>query len=160
MIGKNAWESVLLLKLNFFLGQEDYLKRQFDQLGKVLGRILTNLTALKEDKDAPEIYEITNRALKKEMDLDIDQLLAIPADQFLAMFNNPRGLNIKHLDKLGDIFYQLADLIDQDDLDGEHKRALYQRTAEIYQYLNETGSVYSLQRQFLISKIRKKLGEN
>jgi hypothetical protein len=143
-----------------FLGQEDYLKRQFDQLGRVLGRILTNLTALKADKDADEIYEITNRALKKEMELDINQLLAIPAGQFLEMFNNPKGLNLKHLEKLGDIFYALADLIDQDDLDGEQKRALYQRTAEIYQYLNETGSVYSLQRQFLISKIRKMLGQN
>jgi len=142
------------------LGQEDYLKRQFDQLGRVLGRILANLTALKADKDAVEIYEITNRALQKEMELDIDQLLAIPAGQFLEMFSNPEGLNLKHLEKLGDIFYELADLIDQDDLDGEQKRALYQRTAEIYQYLNETGSVYSLQRQFLISKIRKILGEN
>jgi hypothetical protein len=155
-----AWESALLLKLKIFLGQEDYLKRQFDQLGKVLGRILTNLIALKEVKDAPEIYEITNRALKKEMDLDIDQLLAVPADQFLAMFNNQMGLNPKHLERFGNIFYELADLMDQDGLEGEQKRALYQRTAEIYQYLNETGSVYSLQRQFLISKIRKKLGEN
>lgn len=142
------------------MGQEDYLKRQFDQLGKVLGRILTNLIALKEDKHALEIYEITNRALKKEMDMDIDQLLAIPADQFLELFNNQKGLNNKHLEKLGDIFYNLADLMDQDDLDGEKKRALYQRTTEIYQYLNETGSVYSLQRQFLIDKIRKMIGEN
>lgn len=142
------------------MGQEDYLKRQFDQLGRVLGRILANLTALKADKDAAEIYEITNRALKKEMDLDIDQLLDIPADQFLELFNNPGGLNLRHLEKLGDIFYALADLIDQDDLDGKQKRALYQRTAEIYQHVNETGPVYSLQRQFLISKIRKILGEN
>jgi len=142
------------------LGQEDYLKRQFDQLGKALGRILNNLTALKEEKDALEIFEITNRAIKKEMELDIDQLLGIPGDQFLELFRNQEGLNHKHLDKLGDIFYQLADWMYQEGADIVQKKALYRRSAEIYAYLNDKGKVYSLQRQFLIGKIRKMLEEN
>jgi hypothetical protein len=142
------------------VGQEDYLKRQFDQLGKVLGRILTNLIALKEEGGANEVLEITNQAIKKELDLDIDQLLAIPHDQFIKLFHEHEQLNNKHLDKLGDIFYQLADLLDQQDQNEEKKRSLYERSSVIYEYLNATGSVYSLERQFLIVKIRKMLKEN
>jgi hypothetical protein len=142
------------------LGQEDYLKRQFDQLGRALGRILTNLLALKAERDASEVFEITNHALKKELDMDIDQLLAIPHDQFIDLFRNQEGLNNKHLEKLGDIFYQLADLISRQHLNKMQSRALYERTSVIYDFLNTTGSVYSLQRQFLINRIQKMLREN
>ena len=142
------------------MGQEDYLKRQFDQLGRALGRILTNLLALKAERDASEVFEITNHALKKELDMDIDQLLAIPHDQFIDLFRNQEGLNNKHLEKLGDIFYQLADLISRQHLNKMQSRALYERTSVIYDFLNTTGSVYSLQRQFLINRIQKMLREN
>jgi len=142
------------------LGQEAYLKSQFDQLGRALGRILTNLLALKAERDASEVFEITNHALKKELDMDIDQLLAIPHDQFIDLFRNQEGLNNKHLEKLGDIFYQLADLISRQHLNKMQSRALYERTSVIYDFLNTTGSVYSLQRQFLINRIQKMLREN
>ncbi len=142
------------------MGQEDYLKRQFDQLGRALGRILTNLLALKADRDASEVFEITNHALKKELDMDINQLLEIPHEQFIDLFRNQEGLNNKHLEKLGDIFYQLGDLISQQHLNEKQSRALYERTSVIYDFLNATGSVYSLQRQFMINKIQKMLRGN
>lgn len=142
------------------MGQEDYLKRQFDQLGRALGRILANLLALKAERDASEAFEITNHALKKELDMDIDQLLSIPHDQFIDLFRDQEGVNNKHLEKLGDIFYQLADLIGQQHLNEKQSRALYERTSVIYDFLNTTCSVYSLQRQFLINKIQKMLRDN
>jgi hypothetical protein len=92
--------------------------------------------------------------------MDIDQLLAIPHDQFIDLFRNQEGLNNKHLEKLGDIFYQLADLISRQHLNKMQSRALYERTSVIYDFLNTTGSVYSLQRQFLINRIQKMLREN
>lgn len=139
------------------MGQEDYLKRQFDQLGKALGRILASLIALRDEGETLEVLEFTNRALKKELNLDIDQLLAIPQEKFIHLFKEDEKLKSKHLEKLGNIFYQLADLMDQQDLDGEKKMSLYERSSVIYEYLNTTGSVYSLERQFLINKIRKML---
>jgi len=142
------------------VGQEDFLKRQFDQLGKALGRILANLMDLKDKGETIEALEVTDRALKKELGMDIDQLLAIPEERFVHLFNEHEKLNIRHLDKFGDIFYQLAELLDQKESNAERKRSLYQRSTIIYEYLNETRSVYSLEKQFLITRIRKILGKN
>ena len=46
--------------------QEDFLKRQIDQLGQVLGKILADLIGLKAVGQIGEGIEASSQALKKE----------------------------------------------------------------------------------------------
>ena len=45
--------------------QQDYLKKQIDQLGKVLGKIFSDLFGLKSNGQINAGLEITNQTLKK-----------------------------------------------------------------------------------------------
>jgi hypothetical protein len=65
------------------LPQEDYLKRQIDQLGQVLGKILADLIGLKTQGHIGEGIEEVNQKLKSELNLNINELTLIPVENFI-----------------------------------------------------------------------------
>ncbi|MBR9999237.1 MAG: hypothetical protein KFF73_09710 [Cyclobacteriaceae bacterium] len=124
------------------------------------GKILARITGAGIAEDADIILEKTSRDLKQEINLDINQLLKIPDDQLINLFDVPEKRRREYLETLADILYQLAESL----VPEEHNRvvmdSLYSRSLFLYEYLNTTGPVYSLERQILIGKIRNLLGSS
>lgn len=54
--------------------QRDYLQKQIDQLGRVLGKLLADLIGLKNQGEISEGIEIISQKLKDELDLDLESL--------------------------------------------------------------------------------------
>jgi hypothetical protein len=137
--------------------RRDYLQKQIDELGKVLGKILSNLLGLKNQGEMNEGIEITNQALKTELELDIESLLAIPTDEFVKMLQSKKEFSNESLDKLADIFLLMADHhIDNQEI--EKAKTIYEKCLAMYEFLEKTESIYSFERHFKIGRIKNILG--
>lgn len=128
------------------MAQEDYLKRQFDTMGKVLGKILAMLLGIKVLEEKSE-YTVTTEILLDEFKLDLDTLIQLPDNQFICKFQEIEGFNNENLEKLGEILFLLAT---------KHKNParLYEKSLLIFEYLEKTERTYSLERQQRINEIK------
>lgn len=132
--------------------QHDYLQRLIEQLGRVLGKVSSYLLGLKNRGQIEEGIEITSQALKGELDLDIQELTDIPADNFIETLKAKKSINNENLNKLADILFFIAEN-GQD----KGKKELYEKCLTIYEYLEKSESVYSIIRQGKIERIKNVL---
>ncbi len=72
--------------------QQDYLKRQIDQIGRILGKILADFIGFKIKGQINEGIEKTNQALKSEIDVDIFDLIKIPTNDFINRLKSKKNL--------------------------------------------------------------------
>jgi hypothetical protein len=137
--------------------QEDWLIRQINQLGRVLGKILADLLGLKTQGQIGEGIEAAKQALKNELDLNIDDLISIPTEQFIKTLQVGKKLSDDDFDKLADIFLLIAEELDKSGADDDKKEKLYEKALTIYEYVDKTGSTYSFDRHSKIEKIKSAL---
>jgi len=132
--------------------QEDYLKRQIDQLSRILGKILSGMLGLKNQGQISESIEITNQTLKKELELDIQELIDIETDNFIKTLKSEKDFTDESLDKLAEILWIIAD----NRKDGDRKK-VYLKCLTIYEYLGKVEKTYSIDRQMKIAQIKNML---
>ena len=137
--------------------EEDWLIRQINQLGRVLGKILADLIGLKTQGQIGEGIEAAEQTLNNELGLNIDDLTSIPTEQFIKTLQEGKKLSDDNFDKLADIFFLFAEELDERGTDNEKMKKLYERSLTIYEYLDKTGSTYSFDRHFKIDKIKNVL---
>ena len=132
--------------------QEDHLKKQIDQLGRVLGKILADLIGHKAQGQIiaePEaIYSLLKDAL------DIDDLLAIPIAELMTTLLSNNKFNNDNFEKLADILFLMAEEVDQGNKLNLMKNKLFERSLIIYEYLNKSSMTYSLERHLKMVKIK------
>jgi ABC-type proline/glycine betaine transport system ATPase subunit len=125
--------------------QQDYLKRQIDQMAKVLGKIIADITGLKDQGKVNEGMEIADQTMKSELALDMGDLLKIPKNEFIDTLLNKKQVHYENLEQFAEMLSELADgWLKQDD--NEKAKGLYEKTLAIYEYLEETGSAFSFAR--------------
>ena len=137
--------------------QEDYLKRQIDQLGQVLGKILAGLTGLKSAGQMADAIEAADQAIKEELGLHLKDLYQISLADLIMLLSNSKMFNADNLEKLAGIFFSIADGLRQPGLDGEKRKILYERSLAIYEHIENTSATYSFDRHCMINKIKKTL---
>ena len=137
--------------------QEDWLIRQINQLGRVLGKILADLLGLKTKGQVGEGIEAAEQALKGELDLDISHLAAMPTDRFIITLREGKQFTDENFEMLADIFLIVAEELDQNDRDNGKKKQLLEKALIIYEYLDKSGSTYSFERHNKIEKIKSTL---
>jgi hypothetical protein len=135
--------------------QEDWLMKQINLLARVLGKILADLLGLKSRGQVEEGIEAAGQTLKSELDLNIDELILIPVEQFIKILKKDRQFGDEDLEKLADIFFLIAEEFDQKSIEDEKRKKLFERSLAIYQYLDKTGSTYSFERHEKIKKIKQ-----
>lgn len=132
--------------------QQDHLERQIEQFGRILGRIFSGLIGLRSQGKINEGIEITSRALKSELDLDIQKLLTMPLYGFVNTLKKEKGFSNENLDKLAGILQIIAD-----NTQGSDKKNLYEKCLAIYEQLEKTENVYSIDQQWKIEQIKNNL---
>ncbi len=131
---------------------QDYLERQINQLARILGKILGDLLGFKKQGRVNEGIEITNQALKSELDFDIDELTTIKIDDLIHFLVKEKKLNNENIEKLAEILLLIAD-----DASIDKKKTLYERCLIIYEHIEETETTFSFERQLVITKIKNDL---
>lgn len=123
--------------------QRDYLKAQIEQLGQALGRIVAEFLGSKSHGDVEQAVAITNESLKSELDLDVDLLVGRTTPDLLVYLTQ-RKLTGEPLAPLTDYLIALA----------EHTMptnparavALYRSVVQLYEVMDTTTNLYSLDR--------------
>jgi len=129
--------------------------KQINQLGRVLGKILADLIGLKTNGQVGEGIEAAEQALKNELELEIDDLISIPAEKFIQILQEKKKFSDDDFEKLADIFYLIAEELEQKGTNNEKMKKFYERSLIIYKYLDKTGSTYSFDRHLKIDKMKK-----
>lgn len=137
--------------------QEDYIKRQIDQIGYVLGKILSDLLGLKTQGRLNDGMGMVSPIFKKELDLNVDELISIPPDVFIQTLTGNNKLNNDSLNCLAEILFLLSENADKSDPNGDIMRELKRKALLIYEYVDETSSTYSYDRHLIVEKIRNAL---
>lgn len=133
---------------------EDYLMRQFNQLGRVLGKILADLLGLENKGNVKDLAGTVSQEMKEQLDLDIDELADLPEDGFVEFLKNEKGFSDEHLSQLADILFIIA----ENTSDPKLMNGLYLKCLVIYLFLEEEEKVFSLERNERIGRIRWFLG--
>jgi hypothetical protein len=130
---------------------------QIEQLGQALALILSKLMDFRKQGKVPEAIEMTSLSLKAELNLDLDELLAIPADEFVIRLKEDKKFNYANLELLADILLHIADETTGSNPDSTQHLNLYAKALKVYKYLNERDLTYSFERQSKIVRIESLL---
>jgi len=130
--------------------QDDYFLRQIDLLGRILGKILTDLLKKKGTGEIMDSVEVTAQALKSELDIDLSSLLLVDNENLVEFLKTEKKFGEQHLEKMAELFFILGQ-----DLKNEKALLFLEKSLTIYEYLNKTSSTYSLDRIYKIDKIKK-----
>jgi hypothetical protein len=133
--------------------QDDYFLKQIDILGRILGKIVSDLLKLKNKGEIMESIEIITQALKNELDLNLNEILLFNNDEFLKFLQEEKKFNNDHLEKLAEILYILG----IDNLT-ENKKTILGKSLIIYEYINKNSTTYFPERIKKMEIINKLLG--
>lgn len=129
--------------------QQDYLKKQIDQLGRILGKVFSDLLGLKNSGEINEIVESMDETLKNELDFDVQYLLDVPTDHFINLLTVERNVRADNLEKLAEIFLLIAEHRQTD------SKKLHEKSLLLYTYLEKLEDIYNLNRKWRIDKLKK-----
>jgi hypothetical protein len=135
--------------------RRDYLKKQIDELGRALGKLLEKLAG----KRAIEVIgdKLMEQNLAGREDFSLRQIVDRYKQGELNQLIKEKEISSDHLNQLAEIFSTLADSFEKDE--NEKAFLYYQIALDFYQLLNNNQSVYSLDVDFRIQKIKRILGD-
>jgi len=129
--------------------QRDYLMKQVEQFGKVLGVLIFF-------KDNGKLsIEVVNQTFKEELDFDIDELISLCEDDLIDFLEDEKQINVKNLEQMADILSFVAENANSKLCD-----KFYFMILKIYKHLEELESAYSFDRNVKIAKIKKMIDTN
>lgn len=137
--------------------QRDYLQRQIDDLGRVLGKVFSDLLGLKNQGQLSQGIELTDQTLKEETDFDIEELAALPAEKFVDTLREKKKFGQESFDRLADILLLIADELNKREPGNERSKTLYAKCLKIYAHLEKTDLVDSYDRHLKAARIKKLL---
>lgn len=135
------------------MGIEDRFKKQIDQLGKVLGRILADLLDIKTQENTVADLAPFYQSLKSDAGFDVEAWLDIPAELLPEKLVAEKNYSLSDLELLADIFYHLDNGTDE-----TRRTELLERSVAIYEYVQGHEHAFSMERMNKISRIRNYLG--
>ncbi|HPT15059.1 MAG TPA: hypothetical protein PK796_09745 [Bacteroidales bacterium] len=139
--------------------QEDYLLRQFDQLGRALGSLLAGLIGSKGSGQVQDGIDTCIIALKEELDIDLGKLTSVPDSDFMDYLLGIKHFSNGHLGQLADIMMEIAGNRTAGNLKDEFTTKLYYKTLMILNHLEKTETTYSIERHLQIERIATILAE-
>ena len=131
----------------------DYLKKQIDELGRVLGKLLADLISLKTQEKAELGIEIVNQTLKTELDLDLPKILSLSEEEIIEKLEKMTS-DYKLIGVYADIIYEMLD-----DLNYEKakKADLLKKILALYEHVEMKRSTFSFENRTKIEMIKKEL---
>lgn len=131
--------------------------RQINQLAQVLVKIIAAVVGLKGKGSSQEALEITNQVFNEYFELDIDALLEMSSEEMIQELEEKAGVNHENLESIADLFYECAKTMSDEGHQEEKARLFYERSLMIYEHIEATGTIYSIDRNHKIQQIKRRL---
>ena len=137
--------------------RKDYLKKQIDQLGRVLGKMLADLLGLKQQGQVSEGLQMVDETMQKALSLNLISMIAVSPRELVDWLKREHQFQPEHLEPMADILYESAEgFLLQKDTQTAH--ALWERALAIYEHLEATETTFSLERHYRIEEIKTLIG--
>lgn len=137
--------------------RRDFLKKQIDQLGRVLGKMLADLLGLKQQGQVSEGLKMVDETMQRVLSLNLVSLVAVNPKELVGWLQQEHHFQPEHLATMADILYEAAQahLLQKDE---QTARALWERALAIYEHLEATEPTFSLERHYRIEQLKSLLG--
>lgn len=127
---------------------EDYILKEIDKIGKVVEAILIKLGLLKKNHNGEAIYKASKTELLEKLDLNIDTLLE---DENIVAILKEYGFTNNNLDKFAELLFDLTSSTE----DKTQRIKLITGINEIYKYLDNNASTFSVNRYYILKELNK-----
>ncbi len=131
--------------------------RQVNQLSQVLAKIIAAVIGLKGKDSSQEALEITNQVFNEHLELDLNALLEMDPEEMIKELKKKEGMNHENLESLADLFYELAKTLSKENDQEDDAGLLFERSLVIYEHIEATGDIYSIDRNHKIQEIEQLL---
>jgi hypothetical protein len=134
---------------NNFLMERDYIKKQVDELARMLSKIISDLMGQKAETPIGGI-EAMSQVLKSQLDIDFQALMSISDNDFITILE--KKLSTESINNIAKIMLIVADNTKKTN---EETTILYSKCLLILEYLEKKEATYSFDRNLTIQKIKK-----
>ena len=132
--------------------RRDYLVKQFEEFGKVLGIIL----GLKREGNLSQLNEMISEAAQKYAATEIDYVESIPDELLLKTLIEEKKLTDEQLKMLADLLFEKAEYYLNSGLPETQSHNCYKKTFLIYSFLKENATLnYSLDMHYKLELLVK-----
>lgn len=137
------------------MAQEDRLKKQIEELARVLGKVLADFIHSSGGSVSDPMESIAQQ-VKEEVDLDFKKLMSAPSEDLIKTITSETNLKNDHLETVADIFFQAGkSYIFQGQ--EEQGRELYRKSIILLQHTAVVDKTYNMAREDKITAIKKLL---
>jgi hypothetical protein len=127
--------------------QRDFLVRQAEIFGQVLGKLLARLLEINESQ---EIIAEGNQALTESLGLNINDLISLDNEELLNRIINDKYFSLSNIEQLADILFVLAN-----NSGDPEQTTLREKCLLLYQFLEKEDNAYSFNREWKIGSLIK-----
>ncbi len=136
------------------MASRDYLIRQIEEMGLFLAILLRRILKMKEENQQVALESVVKEALLQELKLDIDQVVVLDNDDFLAVAKQ-YFTSEDQLEKLADILKVLGQDVGSSLSLAKINYLL--KSLFLFTHLQETSSVFSYERRTKIMELQELL---
>ncbi|WP_147303547.1 hypothetical protein [Rhodohalobacter sp. SW132] len=129
-------------------------------MAQVLASILSRLIISRDEQQWVNGIEQTDQALKEHIGLTYSELLDIPDDTFIDTLQSVHSIDRDSLERIADILLLIGDENSKNQPMDDEKRVLYNKCLLIYEHINGTGKLYSLDARYKIDRIHEVLSRD
>ena len=137
--------------------QRDIIKDQIEQLGKVLGKLITLMLGIKGNGNIIGNIEQIAEEFDTELNIDLNKLIALEQDEFQKALAEKFQNFEAPLEQLGDLLFEIGQ---QCGPEGELRQQYLNKALWTYEYLNTVSSTFSIERMGKMSRVKNELNES
>jgi hypothetical protein len=138
--------------------KRDFLKRQLEELGRAIAKVIEDAQKLKEEGKVNEGIIKVNEAINDTFHLSVEDIVHIPLTNFIEVLVNEKKLSVTHLNYLGNLLYKATELDEQKNQMTNIKN-LHEKILALFDYVNLTEKTFSFERDTKIKAIEGLLKE-
>lgn len=132
--------------------KRDYLIKQFEEFGKVLGQIL----GLKKEGNLSQLNDMIREASQKYAASEIDYVETIPDEVLLKTLIDEKNLTDEQLKMLGDLLFEKAEYYLRLNAPETQSLNCYKKAYLIYSFLKEHATLnFSLDMHYKLELLAK-----
>lgn len=135
------------------MAQEDRLKKQIEELARVLGKAVARLINMDGGSVSDPIESIAQQ-VKEEADLDLKKLISVPTEELIKTITSETNLKKDHLEIVADIFFEAEKYYNSQGQE-EQGRELYRKAIILLQHMTVIDKTYNKDREKKIMEIGK-----
>lgn len=129
----------------------DYMQRQIDQLGKVLGMLFLKLQGLKSEGYIMEAEKLVSQSFLQELGIELDELLQIENEKLISYLINEKNFELYHLEDLANIVLFLADNT------AYNKPEIYEKCLLLFEYISQNTEDVSMEFIWKMGRIEQEV---